>query len=205
MKRILTITLMLLLVAGLVYAGPTDQGSITLGGTISFQSYGGELYENSEGKGRTSFQFSPEFGYFLIDDLELGGTMVLSGWSFGDNSSSTAGVGLVGAFYLMGDAGQDAKGTMRPYVKGKILMLFNTSKYEVAVFGGNTTEVEDKESEVSLIGRLGIDFFLSNSVALDGGFDINLVSHDFDTEDDDLDAQAGAIVGLSLGISAFIF
>ena len=46
--------------------GPTDRGSVVLGGSISWSSLGGELYEDSDEERYTSILLNPVALFFVV-------------------------------------------------------------------------------------------------------------------------------------------
>lgn len=96
-KCIFLITAVLLLPRLSSAAGsPIDKGSIYLGGTLSYQSQNGDLWENMEGEGRSEFdagninvgpagslEVSPTAGLFLTRGLLLGAQTVYIHYSYG--------------------------------------------------------------------------------------------------------------------------
>ena len=69
MKRVLIITLMLLLATTvLAQEYPTDKGSIILGGTMSYMSQSGDMHE-VWGESVSTTLLAPSFGYFISPNV----------------------------------------------------------------------------------------------------------------------------------------
>jgi hypothetical protein len=79
-----------------------DKGSIQLGGSIGFESWGGDLYE-IDGDGQTLLAFEPFAGYFLMQNLLLGAHVEFTSESQGDYTRSVFGIGPVVRYYFGGE------------------------------------------------------------------------------------------------------
>ena len=77
-----------------------DKGAMIVAGTASFMLQGGDLYENADGDGITSFTIAPSVIYFLAPNIGLGGSVAYSSMSQGDESYNSLSVGpVVGYFF----------------------------------------------------------------------------------------------------------
>ena len=85
-KLVFTLTAILSILAASAFAqsSPIDKGAMQLGGDISFSSASGDLYENGNGDGETLIMVSPNMGYFVIPNLEIGGQLTYGSDSQGD-------------------------------------------------------------------------------------------------------------------------
>ena len=161
MKRMLTIAAVLMLMACMATAGPTNKGSMTLGGTVGFQSMGGDWYKGGSEDAVTVLTFAPNFGYFVADNIVIGLNLAMLNLSQGDYKTSTFNVGPMVGYYFGSAPEGDAKGTMLPYIKASFGIL--STKWE------EPGEPDYKEKGTSFGARVGADYFLANSVALDFG------------------------------------
>lgn len=185
MKKTLIITLMLML-AGTVAAQdfPTDKGSVILGGSMSFTSLGGDLYKVGD-KNTTITILAPSVGYFISPNILIGGRISLVSISKGGASSSVTSFGPEVGYYFGSTDKADIKGSSYPYVKAMFLY---------------TTDGDDNWT--SFGGRVGLDYMLSNAVALDAG--VTFQSDSF-SPDGASGSVSGTTLMVSIGVMAFIY
>ena len=194
MKNGLLTTLLILVFAIGAFAaeGPIDKGSMMLGGNVYFQASSGDLYENVDGDSKTEFIAFPHFGYFVTPSILVGAMIEFSSYSRGDAGSSKFAIGPMVSYYFNLDASRtEAKGGIYPYVKG--FMLFSSFKIKDA-------DGSDKTTTFGGIG--GINYFLSNAVALDLGLMFQSDSYKPDGADE---STTGTVITIGAGINAFIF
>ena len=122
MQRVLTIAMALLLIACMVSAGPTNKGSMMLGGTLGFQSMGGDLYKQGSEDSQTELWIMPSFGYFVGDNILVGADFNFDKWSWGDANETMFMFGPMVAYYFGTAPAGDAKGTAMPYLKAHFLI-----------------------------------------------------------------------------------
>jgi outer membrane protein len=128
-----------------------SKGSMFLSGTFSYESSKtGDLKSND-------LEFSPAFGYFLTDNIALGGRLnVSSGENEAETKTSGFGLDVFGRYY------------MTPASKfslfGEAAVGFGSTKVEPAA-GGETTS---KTFGVNL--GLGVNYFLSSNWAIEAGW-----------------------------------
>lgn len=150
MRRSLTLTLAMLLalaVTGTAANSPIDKGSLVLGGSASYSSFGGDYPDMS------TVLLAPSFGYFASPGLEIGGQVVFTSVSIGGESTSSTMFGPQLGYYFK-SARTEVKGSVYPYLKAFFLLT--------SFSGGG-------ENMTSIGGKGGIDYMLSTAVALDAG------------------------------------
>ncbi|MBI5267362.1 MAG: hypothetical protein HY851_09040 [candidate division Zixibacteria bacterium] len=187
MKRFLILTTVILLVlaaTGTAANSPIDKGSVILGGSVSFSSMGGDLYKVGNSS-TTLVQLTPSIGYFVSPGLELGAEIAYTSISVGGVSASSFTFGPEVGYYFKSGARTEVKGSIYPYLKG--FMLFYSSEGDkMTTFGG----------------KGGMNFMLSNAVALDAGVKFQSDSY---KPDGATTSTSGTILWVGAGITAFIF
>ncbi|OFX83139.1 MAG: hypothetical protein A2W99_13100 [Bacteroidetes bacterium GWF2_33_16] len=177
--------------AGNVYAQPefaTDRGSIMLGGSIYFQSNGGDLYKTSEGDRTLSFNFSPDFMIFVVPSFAVGAEIQYSYNKFGDYSNNTFGVGPTLMYCIAGHRDQ----RIYPFIS-------ETAVFDIYSYKYTSTELEGDSKALTSTTRLGVMFMLSKAVALNVNF-----SYISRTTIDD-DPISGNSLMFGIGVKSFIF
>jgi hypothetical protein len=128
-----------------------------LSGTASAQTEKGDwlvggLLDLNTAKNSTTFNFSPNAGYFVVDNLVIGGNLVIAYDKLGDLKITTFGFGPFVRYYFT-----DEK--VRPFFAGD--MTFDKRKVESSA-GRNT------EDAFSWFLGGGAAFFINENVAVDG-------------------------------------
>jgi hypothetical protein len=136
--------------------GPTDRGSILVGGSASL----GKSETEVEGQAETSttfFRVQPEAHFFFADRVGIGGRLSF-GHSSGDNvRSSSWGIGPSVRYFLS----RNSRGAL-PFIGGSV--NFETGDTE---FDGTTTPESEFESK-GYEGVIGVTWMLSRQVGLTG-------------------------------------
>lgn len=189
MKRMLTIALMLML-AGAVAAqeGPTDKGAWIIGGSISYTSQSGDMWENAAGDAVTQMQFMPQIGYFVAPKIMIGGLAVVNNMKQGNNELNRSGFGPVVGYYFSGTKEQ-VKGSIYPYIWATLLFQ-------------SIGDENDSDGYTSFGGAFGADYMLTNSVSLNLG--IAFLSNSF-TPDGSSASISGTTMTLGVGLGTFIY
>ena len=192
MKGLLTTILILVFAMGAFAAdGPVDKGSIILGGTAYFQSASGDLYKSGDDS-QTWLGVMPEFGYFIAPSILIGLSVDFVSYSVGDYGTTDFGFGpMIGYYFNMDPARGEAKGAIYPYIKG----FFNLNSHSVK-------DVDGSDKTTSIGGMGGINYMLSNAVALDFGVKFQSDSYKPDGADE---STTGTVMFFGAGISAFIY
>lgn len=128
-----------------------DRGAVILGGSVSWSTSGGDLYENSEGDRYNSLLLNPRLLYFVTPGLAVGGDVYVESASRGDFDVTTIAAGPAVAYFFGG-----AESTVYPFVSGMI------------GYGKTSTSGLDGSGLVFGAGA-GAAFMLSESVALTAG------------------------------------
>jgi hypothetical protein len=127
----------------------TQKGNWLLGGSLSFNSY-----KQGESKA-TIIDFSPNAGYFVIDDLALGVNLSFQSVKPEDEDATTSlAIGPMVRYYFV-DLGNKAK------LFGQANVGFGNEKYPD--FGGGDVTLKFTEWGI----KAGPAFFLTPSVALE--------------------------------------
>ncbi len=190
MKRLLLVSLLLVGFASMSYAAenPVDQGSIMLSGSVYFSSLSGDLYE-VDGDALTTIGVDPTLGYFVVPSVMIGGVVDFANISQGDESMSVVGAGpMVGYFFDMTKA--EVKGSIYPYIIG-----FFTYR------SISDDALDEDVSVTSFGGKAGIDYMLSDGIALNAGVKFTSVSSKYGDED----SISGTEIWVGAGLSVFVY
>ncbi len=153
--RLIAVTVLSCLFATSLFAGRTDQGTYTAGGSIliDFSSIVG-----------TDINLDLTVGNYLETGIMAGGFL-----SVGDNDLVTSvTVGAQGKYHFL-DNGQTP---FSPYIGADLGLAYSSS------------ELDDTYAIV-LGARLGFDYFLTENVALDTAIDFHVATDDIYTDDED--------------------
>lgn len=81
----------------------TQNGATLIGGTLSFASQGGDLYEGFDDDRLTTIMLSPTLFYFVAPGFALGANLAFTRLAQGDASFTTLGIGpTAGVFFDSG-------------------------------------------------------------------------------------------------------
>ncbi len=193
MKKGLLTTLLILVFAigASAQDSPIDKGSVMLGGSAYFMSASGDLYKSGDDS-QTWLGFQPEFGYFIAPSIMIGLNVDFVSYSVGDYGNTNFGFGpMLGYYFNMDPARGEVKGAIYPYIKG----FFNLNTYSVK-------DVDGSDKTTSIGGMGGINYMLSDAVALDFGVKFTSDSYKPDGADE---STTGTIMQFGVGFSAFIY
>jgi len=195
MRRVLLTGIVILAFAFSASAqeSPIDKGSMIIGGTVYFASASGDLYKDAEDNSQTTMSINPEFGYFIMPSLMIGMNFEYSKWSWGDDVGTTwLGFGpMVGYYFNMDASRTEVKGALYPYIKG--FFLYETEEDEGA---------DDKGKTTTIGGMAGVNYMLSDAVALDFGVQFASDSYKYGDADE---STSGTRLWVGAGISAFVY
>ena len=206
MKTTLIAAVILLMCGSLMATdGPVDKGSFYLAGTAFFQNQSGDLYEDFNGDGITTYGFgngtlnlalslevSPTFGYFVSPGVFVGGQVIFAGYSIGNSDATLFGFGpTIGYFFNANSMRTEIKGAVYPYIRG----FFNIGFLSEDLLG-------EQINVIQYGGKGGALFMLSNAVGLDASFRFQGDSWKPDSATESI---TGTTIALGLGISAFIY
>ncbi len=150
----------------------TTKGSIMLGGTAGFDV---QLVESSN---VFNLDIQPQLGFFIADNLAVGGNIGIGFGKAGEISSTSFAVSPFGRYYLGSD---------------KTRFFLHA---QVGIIGNSTDFNGDKISSNGYIVGLGpgVAFFLNDHVAIEGVLGYNKLGGDFDYSD----------IGFRFGVQAFL-
>ncbi|NQS99431.1 MAG: outer membrane beta-barrel protein [candidate division Zixibacteria bacterium] len=193
-KTFTTLFLLLFLLTTITALGqdsPISKGAMLIGGSVSFASMSGDLYED-DGDKATQFQFSPTYYYFVTKGFACGAKFAYLSQSKGDWSSSILSIGPALGYFI--DTGNEK---IYPYLG--VAYTFDSSKDEDSSEGG----YEYKATGSHLIFGLGAAFMLSDHLAVIPEIAYNLVT----LEPDETDAESydGNIFMISIGLAGFLW
>lgn len=193
----------------------TNQGQINVGASsnLSFTFQNGNIEFDGEDIGDipdiTTFEFSPQIGYFVVDNLLLGlGTSISSEkfsteneFSNFEDKSTTFAIGPLLRYYFLNE-------NIKPYLQGSIAYATNKieSKSEFdSDFGFENTEtIEQKQNGFAFGFDAGVAFFLNKVISLDLGVGYartSLSPNNGDDGEEDVKSKSniiGAVVGFNL-------
>jgi outer membrane protein W len=120
-------------------------GTFSINGTISYTSN----YEESSDMDNSTFIFNPRFDYFIINNFSLGLMLNYQNNSFFGHNNSSWGIGPSARYYFTFDK-------IKPFVG---------AGYSYA--SENSTLTSDDIINNNIILTLGVDYFLTENVALE--------------------------------------
>lgn len=182
MKRIYLIQLCIVIfAAGRLFGQksyPTDSGSITLSGCAYILSQGGDMLGDDRS---TVIRVNPSIGYFIIQNLAIGGTIDYYNISHSGDSNSSWGLGPKVSYYF---GNRNTK--LFPFISGSC----------------SYTEWIDNLSRTNFIFTAGIASMIAKNVAITGS--VYYLNESIKYEDES-DSSSGNTIGLSFGVSVFVF
>ena len=191
MRNLIVAAMTLLLATTTLFAQDAlMKGAWDLGGSFSFSSSSGDLYENSDGDALSSFTFSPDLGYFVIDHLSIGALLSYGSMSQGDWKLSSFMFGP-GINYYLAQAGPGS-----PY--GHLAYVFGSRSSDY----GDDDKYESSNSALQL--GVGYLIWLNEHVGLDLNLGYSMDSSK-ETSPDEGDAVKGSAFGLGVGFKIFDF
>lgn len=161
-----------------------DRGSMVLGGSVSWSSSGGELYENADGDRVNSLLLNPQVMYFVTPGFALGGDLLVERVSQGEFDATTIAVGPAASYFFGGP-----ESSIYPFV-GATVGYASTSSSGADASG------------IAFGGAAGAAFMLSRSVALTGAATYRVQNLSVDQVDESFTGNAFA---LQIGVEAFLF
>ena len=112
----------------------------------------GGLLDLNTAKNSTTFEFSPNVGYFILNNLAIGGTLVYAYDKLGDLKVTSFGIGPFTRYYF-------GETKIRPFFAGD--MTFEKQKF-------TTNAGSSTEDAFSWFLGGGAAFFINENVAVDG-------------------------------------
>jgi hypothetical protein len=140
MKQIYVFALVMFFAFGAM--AQTERGNWLIGGGFNINTV-----SNS-----TTIGLNPTAGYFVVNNFAVGATVMLEYDKFGENKSTTFGIGPLARYYF-------GKSNARPFLNGELNFLSQKFKFPT---GTNT------ENGVNYFLAAGLALFLNENVALEG-------------------------------------
>lgn len=165
------LTLATLLGATFTFA-QTQKGNMLIGGTAAFD------IQFEEPDNIVAIQVSPELGFFVADNLVVGGALSIGTTKIGDYSLTSYGIAPFGRYYF-------GTGMTRIFIHGQFGVA--GLRYD---YGGD----KETSSSTALLVGPGVSFFLNKHVAIEGVLGYTKNFGDFDTSD----------LGLRIGVQAYL-
>lgn len=150
----------------------TEKGKMLIGGTAGFDIQ----FEDPDDV--VSIDFSPGLGFFVIDNLAVGGALSVSYSKAGDFSATGFGISPFGRYYFGAGMTKIFLQAQGGYVTAKV------------DFGGGN---DNTGKGYVLQGGPGVALFLNEFVAIEGMLAYTKTGGDFDTSD----------LGLRFGVQAY--
>jgi hypothetical protein len=135
------ITVLFLLVVSVLRA-QTDKGSIMAGGHLSLNT----------NKGGSSFRFNPQLGFFIADNLVIGGDINMDFSKAGTVKTSEFGIGPFGRYYF-------GKKQTKPF-------LVSSANYITVSSKSNSVDINS--TGWSFLFGAGFAAFLNRNIAVEG-------------------------------------
>ncbi len=186
-------------------ASPVRAGSWLIGGHLSFQSRGGDLYKDHDGNAVTAFSISPEAQCFIIDYFAIGGLMQLNTES-ADLSTSDILIGPKVSYYF-----RTSNRYFYPFVSAAA--LFGSYSYELYGDAAETnTVLKYTDTETRFVFSGGVLFMINQHVGIATTISYEMVNVNYDesipfvNEANEAVGHSydGNIFGISVGVNAFI-
>ena len=166
--------------------GPFDKGCISVGGSFSFESKGGDFYLTADESRRTTFLLTPSARYFLMRNLGLGIDFSYLKTTAGDADTSQFGIGPAATYYfrVLGDK-------FYPYVN--LGALYSSCKLRTNWSGAATG--------FGFRFGGGVAYMLGKKLAVTAELNYNL--HFLKRED--MDSETGNIFAIAIGLTTFFY
>ncbi|MBN2172397.1 MAG: hypothetical protein JW819_13840 [Candidatus Krumholzibacteriota bacterium] len=164
-----------------------SQGGILFDGDVGFSMMSGDAYENADGDGQTYMALGASVGYFVIDNLTVGGTLEFARMSWGDVSSQTIGIGPEVAYYF---GTEWIEKSVHPFVKGAFI-------YKMVGTDDGTDSYSDKV--MSFGASVGALYMFTESLGFFGEAGFMMDKWSFD-EDLDLEDVDGTKIMVKIGL-----
>ncbi len=197
MKKLLLLAFVLICVSGF---SQTTKGRFIVSGAAGLQINAGTLNyefdgdEFSETK-QTTIQFTPSFGYFVIDNLAVGlsGGITSTTQKDGDDKYTSTSLAIAPtAMYFF-----PVEGKIKPFVQVGVGINSSTNKF----VSDEGPDEKDSYSGLLLSGGGGVAFFINENVSFNGGLSYNRSSMK-NSDEEDYKIKQGILSGI-IGISVY--
>ena len=197
--------MMVLMMAGAAMAAdsPIDKGSLYLDGSFYFESRSGDLWENYQGDGMSTFSLGsaslsyayvdvkPTVGFFVSPGVYIGAQIGFQKYSRGEGDDlDVLALGPALGYYAKVNSATEAKGS---------LYAFGRGYYTFATIGDG----DGDDMDMNAMGvNVGLLYMVSSAVGAD--FSINY-QNDSWKDGDGGPSVSGSTIKLGIGLSAFIY
>ena len=190
MKKFSIVVIALLFVVSLSLAqDQLAKGSAIVGGSFSFSSYGGDLYENFDGDGFTLIALDAAYQRFFLDmPLALGLGLGYTSFSQGDDKNSTLYFTPMGTYFF-----KIANEKMLPFAS----LAFRINSASMEFTGG-----DDSGSGTTIGLKGGLYYLLSDHLAVVPALTYMMPSFEWDSGGG---SNSGSAIMLSVGLAGFIY
>jgi opacity protein-like surface antigen len=198
MKKLVFLSILIFAFALTVAAQttPIDKKSWFLGGSLYFQTQSGDLYKEG-GESPSTINVAPSFGYFVAPGIFVGAEALYNNYKVGDNKETILGIGpTVGYYFNLDKARTQVKGAVYPYIKA--FFAYASDKIE------DTTATDYKSTGTSFGAMGGVNYMLSEAVALDFGVKFSSESMK-QKEPIESDSFSGTTIQFGVGVTYFIW
>ena len=154
MKRLLFLALSLVLLANTASQAQTSEGDMILGGGIANINIG---LDNDF----ISIGLNPDAGYFVIDNLALGGSLPITFASTPNYTTTSIGAGLFGRYYMPMDK-------ISPFAGASLGYRIYTNSYTFTDWNGQQMTTTNTAANAYANLNVGAAYFLNKSIGLHG-------------------------------------
>ena len=181
--------------------GQTQQAKFLIGGTSSF-GFNSSKVEDAEDS-IIVFDFSPQVGYFIVNNLATGVSTAFETTWDGNFTESSLQIGPFARYYFLSER-------IRPYLQAGYLFGSLNRQFDFENDRGEEEIFKQTTGTLDISG--GVSFFLSKFISLDVQLSYqtgSIKQKDFEEDfffDDSLDREKVNIsaVGLNLGFSLYL-
>ena len=195
-SAIVVVSLLAVALPPIAAADPISKGSRMIGGTFSFSSSGGDLYEINN-KRVTRLQMNPSLNVFVFDRFSLGGVLAIDRTSSDAATSMGFGIGPRIAYFFGQTGSTGVPGSVYPYIGFAI--LYTRQTYDPSGIASDLTI-----SGYSFGFGCGLISMLSNEIGL--SFELTYQIDSATVEYGGFeDSESGDSVNLTAGIACFLY
>jgi hypothetical protein len=165
-----------------------EKGSTGIGGSFTYNSKSGDLYEDSRGEGHTIATLATNYQYFFSTMFSMGGNFMFSSFSRGNYTSRTVSIGPAVTYYF-----GDRTSKNWPFIGASFLA-------ETVSWDDDSWNENNSYKNTTIQMSAGMMFKLVDHYGIRGGLFYNIDQSEFDNE-----AEKGNVFGLRFGFSGFIY
>lgn len=181
MKKIIVLTILLLVTANVYAESPTDKGVYSLGGSISYRDM-----DSDDGFDYKMYQFAPSFRYFIFDNIAIGTSLTYV---------KTKGTGIFdGESYGIGP-------TFRYYLPNKKINPFIEANYSYLKDKDDDSKSTSNEFSIGI----GLDYFISKNVSIEPTINYSWRDYKYNYDIGYINDRDVKTLYIGIGINLFIF